>query len=125
MKTKLMLAAVSVALGGTIALALAQEKSPSAGPICSSEDGQDFHHRPPPNLIFKALDANHDGVIDAGEQANAPTTLKQLDKNGDGRISLDEIQPPPPPRFDSGSGGDTQGGGDGGNPPSGPPPVDN
>ena len=38
-----------------------------------------------------ALDANHDGVIDANEIANAPAALKTLDKNGDGKLTPDEF----------------------------------
>ena len=57
---------------------------PGAGP-----DGKD---RPVPPLI-NALDANHDGVIDATELANAPASLKALDKNGDGQLTQDEIRP--------------------------------
>ena len=43
-------------------------------------------HRPPPPIIA-ALDANHDGVIDAAEIANAPAALLTLDKNGDGKLN--------------------------------------
>lgn len=52
--------------------------------------------RPVPPIIL-ALDANHDGVIDADEIANAPAALKTLDKNGDGKLTMDELMPPPPP----------------------------
>ena len=50
-----------------------------------------------------ALDANHDGVIDANEIANASAALKTLDKNGDGKLTPDELRPPRP------QGGDRQG----------------
>ena len=53
--------------------------------------------RPPPPVIA-VLDANHDGVISADEIANASEALKQLDKNGDGQLTPDEMRPPPPPR---------------------------
>lgn len=46
--------------------------------------------------IMAALDANHDGVLDATELANAPAALLTLDKNGDGILSHDEIAPPRP-----------------------------
>jgi hypothetical protein len=49
---------------------------------------------PPPPPIVGALDANHDGVIDEQEIANAPAALKKLDKNGDGKLNLDELRPP-------------------------------
>jgi hypothetical protein len=69
---------------------------------------------------MEALDANHDGEIDANEIANASAALKALDKNGDGKLTQDELHPPRP------QGGDRQG------PPPGPngprpqrPPADN
>jgi hypothetical protein len=42
------------------------------------------HHRPPPLPIVEALDANHDGIIDSNEIANASAALLTLDKNHDG-----------------------------------------
>ena len=53
-------------------------------------------HRPPPppsDPLASALDVNHDGVIDAGEIANAPTALEELDANGDGKLTPDEFHP--------------------------------
>jgi|SRR5882724_2784653 len=78
--------------------------------------------RMPPSPLMEALDANHDGVIDATEIANASAALKTLDKNGDGKLTQDELRPHRPP-----------GGPDGqGRPPGGPdgqapqhPPSDN
>ena len=65
--------------------------------------GQDEHRPKPP--IEQALDTNADGVIEAGEIANAPASLKKLDKNGDGKLTSDEYRPPRPPRpDDQGSG---------------------
>ena len=75
---------------------------------------------PPTPLIVCALDANHDGVIDASEIANAPAALKALDKNGDGKLTPDEFigkRPGPPP----GSDGNNTGSSPDGAPP-GPPP---
>ena len=43
-----------------------------------------------------ALDANHDGIIDSNEIANASAALKSLDKNGDGQLTADEYLPPLP-----------------------------
>jgi hypothetical protein len=51
--------------------------------------------RPIPPLVA-ALDTNHDGVIDADEIANAPAALRKLDKNGDGKLTMDELRPPRP-----------------------------
>jgi EF hand len=54
--------------------------------------GMRGHH--PPSPLMQALDANHDGVIDAEEISNAPAALKTLDKNGDGQLTPDELRPP-------------------------------
>jgi Ca2+-binding EF-hand superfamily protein len=45
-----------------------------------------------------ALDANHDGVIDEEEIKNAPAALRKLDKNGDGKLTLDELRSERPDR---------------------------
>ena len=42
---------------------------------------------------FQALDADRDGVISATELANAAASLKSLDKNGDGKLTEDEVRP--------------------------------
>jgi len=46
------------------------------------------------DLIFLALDLNHDGTIDASEIAAASKSLLTLDKNHDGEISAAEMRPP-------------------------------
>ena len=79
---------------------------PPGGP---GPGGPRFHRFPPPPL-FAALDANHDGVIDQAEIANASAALLKLDKNGDGKLTRDELMPP---RFRP---GEEFG------PPPGPPP---
>ena len=73
-------------------------------------------HRPIP-FVIQVLDANHDGVIDAEEIANAPAALRKLDKNGDGKLTMDELLPPPP----QGMGGRPEGGQGQGNGPQGGP----
>jgi hypothetical protein len=40
-----------------------------------------------------ALDLNGDGIIDVEELAKAPGSLKQLDKNGDGKLAAEEYWP--------------------------------
>jgi Ca2+-binding EF-hand superfamily protein len=45
------------------------------------------------DLASTVLDADHNGEISAEEIANAATTLKALDKNNDGFITEDEVQP--------------------------------
>jgi hypothetical protein len=44
--------------------------------------------------IFRALDANGDGVIDKAELVDAVTSLRGLDKNKDGQITSDELRGP-------------------------------
>ena len=51
---------------------------------------------PPKPPMESALDVNGDSVISAEEIANAPAALGQLDKNGDGQLTTDELRPPPP-----------------------------
>lgn len=48
---------------------------------------------PPPPPLIAALDANHDGIIDAQEIDNAPAALRTLDKNKDGKLTPDEYRP--------------------------------
>ena len=136
MKTALTLAAV---LGALSLTAYAQDAGgppqggPGGGP--GGPGGPGGGHRPMPAIIA-ALDANHDGVIDADEIANASAALKTLDKNGDGKLTMDELMPPPPQGM-GGFPGDGQGPGNGPQPrrpgpnsggnfdgPPGPPPGD-
>lgn len=56
------------------------------------------------NPIIAALDANHDGEIDATEISNAPAALRKLDKNGDGKLTRQEL------RAGAGARGDAAGG---------------
>lgn len=43
--------------------------------------------------LMTALDPNSDGEIDATEIANATAALKKLDKNGDGKLTREELRP--------------------------------
>lgn len=95
-------------------------------------------HRPPPSPLMEVLDANHDGIIDSNEIANASAALKKLDKNGDGKLTPDELRPHWP-RRDGNRGGRPPGpgpgpdggpdnapkGGPSGDQPAQPPPADN
>jgi hypothetical protein len=79
--------------------------------------------RPHPPLIA-ALDANHDGIIDAAEIANASAALRTLDVNGDGNLTPDELRPPHPggPGEQGGPGGPRPGPGNGNRPQRPQPP---
>lgn len=59
------------------------------------DDSEMKPHHPLPmtSPLMHALDTNHDGIIDASEIANASTSLKMLDKNGDGQLTPDEVRP--------------------------------
>lgn len=52
---------------------------------------------PPPHPLQLALDTNDDGEISAEEIEGAVDALKKVDRNGDGKLSRDELRPPPPP----------------------------
>ncbi|HSH94786.1 MAG TPA: EF-hand domain-containing protein [Roseimicrobium sp.] len=80
--------------------------------------------RPPQHPVVTAIDVNSDGVIDEAELKNATAMLKKLDKNGDGKLSAEEIRPEGMGRG-RGFGGQGQGqggpGGEGGGPGQGGP----
>jgi hypothetical protein len=62
--------------------------------------------RLPPVIV--ALDADKNGRVSAEELADAPESLKQLDNNGDGELTFDELLPqgpPPPPAGEQGEEG--------------------
>lgn len=83
---------VALALGASALITLAQNDGNGAPPEGAPRNG----HRPPPSPVMHVLDANHDGVIDADEIANASKALLTLDKNGDGKLTQDELRPPRP-----------------------------
>jgi len=66
---------------------------------------------PPPPPFFMVLDADQDKELSAEEIAAASEILAKMDKNGDGKITLDEVRRP------DGEGGRPKG-------PGGPPPGD-
>lgn len=125
MKTKLTLTLLA-ALGALALTASAQDAGgppQGGGPGFGGGRGPGMNgHRPPLPAIIRALDANHDGVIDSNEIANASSALKSLDKNGDGKLTPDEFMGPRPQgRPPGGMNADA-------NPndrPPGPPPGDN
>ena len=103
MKTKMMLVVLALSASALIVNAqdaggLPDGERPSRQAGSGNGPGGMNGHRPPPSPLMEALDANHDGVIDANEIANASAALKKLDKNGDGKLSSDELRPQRPQR---------------------------
>ena len=86
-----------LALGATAFTAAAQD---AGGPPPDGQGpgrgGPGGFHRHPPLPIVTALDANHDGLIDSNEIANASAALLTLDKNGAGVLTTNEYLPPLP-----------------------------
>jgi len=52
--------------------------------------------RPPRHPLMEALDTDHDDVISAEEIKSAMVALLKLDKNGDGKLTSDELRPERP-----------------------------
>ncbi|MBX3411241.1 MAG: EF-hand domain-containing protein [Pirellulales bacterium] len=70
-------------------------RGPAGGPgPAGAGPGSDGPPGPPPLLV--ALDADGDGTLSAQEIENASSALQRLDKNGDGRLTRNELMPPPP-----------------------------
>jgi EF hand len=129
MKTNTKLMLTLLALGASAFVASAQDNNDASNDGGQQGPGMRPHrHRPPPPAVILALDANHDGVIDSNEIANASAELKTLDKNGDGKLTPDEFIGRPPHRPHQGGNGDASrpddngAGGPPDNGPQGPPP---
>ena len=74
-------------------------------------------------LLMRTLDANGDGIIDAGEITNATAALRKLDKNGDGKLTPDEYRDPGMPvRTPANGPRGGPAGAPGDSSPDGPPP---
>lgn len=56
-------------------------------------DGPPDGGKMPAIPIMSALDVDTNGIIDSNEIANASKELLTLDKNGDGKLSADELKP--------------------------------
>jgi hypothetical protein len=92
-RSKLLIATLALASSAWITSAQTTTAAADSGPPPGGP-GRHGPRRPPP--FITVLDANHDGVIDADEIANAPTALLKLDKDADGKISLEEFLGPRP-----------------------------
>ena len=82
----------------TAGLSVLQAQS---APVSGSPKASTPRAKASPPLVVATLDANHDGVIDAGEIANASQALKSLDKNADGRLTAEEMRRSRPTRRSS------------------------
>src|SRR5947209_11664069 len=90
-RTTLAATAVALALGGT-ALAYGHEEGRGHGPWGGHPPGPPVFGMLLDNL-FEQADADHDGKLTKAElDAFAADALKRFDKDGDGRLSLDEFQ---------------------------------
>jgi Ca2+-binding EF-hand superfamily protein len=61
---------------------------------------------PMTSLAFAAIDTDHDNVLSSNEISSASSALRSLDKNGDGKLTEEEIRP----SFPEGRGGGRGGG---------------
>ena len=95
MKMKFKTIVTLLALGASACVVSAQDDMGGPPPEGGGPGG---HHRHPPLPLVTALDANHDGIIDSNEIANASAALLTLDTNGDGVLTTNEYLPPHPPR---------------------------
>ena len=84
--------------GGSIpAIPAAAASRPAQRPLPPMErgdgPGEPGGGRPPAPPLFMALDANADGALDAREMDAAAAALRKLDRDGDGRVTLEEMRP--------------------------------
>jgi hypothetical protein len=101
MKRKnIIIATLALGLAATTLMAQDDQRPRRGGPGPDDQprEGARFHHRMVPPPLVVTLDANHDGTLSADEIANASAALKNLDKNGDGQLTREELLPPPPER---------------------------
>lgn len=88
--TKSILAVLALSAAALTINAQDAGQRPPGGPSGGGPGGPGGGMR---NPIFAALDANSDGEIDATELNNATAALKKLDKNGDGKLTREELRP--------------------------------
>ena len=94
-------------LAGMLALTAAvhaEDKSSSQRPARREGLPADTRSRPSPFMVF---DTDHDGSLSVAEINAASAVLRRFDRNGDGRLSGEEMMPRPPRREgDEGAPGD-------------------
>jgi EF hand len=77
--------------------------------------GQQSGQQPSTHMLIMALNANGDEEISATEIRKAASSLRKLDRNRDGKLTVDELMPSGPPPFAGPGqgefGGQRQGGG--------------
>jgi len=97
-KSTLLSITIALAIPAGICLAQATDGSQSGEETQSGGPGRPPGPPPPPPplLVLVAIDADEDGILSVAEIANAPASLKELDENGDGQLTIEEILPPPP-----------------------------
>jgi EF hand domain-containing protein len=94
MQDKVMSLSILAALA---ALPLAAVAAPVEAPTAASASGRDLpalEHRWAVPLMFNSFDTNKDGYIsrlEAGASSLLATEFNQLDRDGDGRLSVDEL----------------------------------
>lgn len=74
-----------------IKAAAAAQPQPTANRPAAGREGGREGGGPPPDRLFQALDKDHDGALSGDEIAAAPASLRTLDTNGDGLLSLEEV----------------------------------
>jgi Ca2+-binding EF-hand superfamily protein len=60
--------------------------------IALAAQDRGFEFRGPASRVATALDSDRDGTLSAAELLAAPTALRQLDANGDGQLTPDELR---------------------------------
>jgi len=87
---------VVLTLCAAVCAAFGQDPGNGAGgPGPSGEQGGNRPPPPPLPPVIRALDTNHDGIIDAEEIANAPQSLRTLLKSGMDQLTIPDLLGPP------------------------------
>lgn len=89
MKTRLVSSAVLFATC-VVGLAVAQQ---AGRPAARAGRARMDFPPPPPSPVIEALDADKDGTISTAEREKAVAALARLDRNNDGNLTPEELQP--------------------------------